>query len=100
MDDPKLIGSGAKVLGGDGKYHTEIRQIIPKDARPLMTYHTRFGDNVVYKLPAKYSESKTNNINAFIVRTPAVRDASKEISVLNDDWLIKGGSKVNYHGPY
>ena len=99
--DPKLIGSGtgAKVLGGDGKYHTEIRQIIPKDARPLVTYSTRFGDNAVYKLPAKYSESKTNNINAFVVRTPAVRDASKEISVLNDDWLIKGGSKVNYHGP-
>lgn len=99
--DPKLIGSGtgAKVLGGDGKYHTEIRQIIPKDARLLVTYPTRFGDNAVYKLPAKYSESKTNNINAFVVRTPAVRDASKEISVLNDDWLIKGGSKVNYHGP-
>lgn len=97
--DPKLIGTGAKVLGGDGKYHTEIRQIIPKDARPLVTYPTRFGDNAVYKLPAKYSESKTNNINAFVVRTPAVRDASKEISVLNDDWLIKGGSKVNYHGP-
>lgn len=99
--DPKLIGSGtgAKVLGGDGKYHTEIRQIIPKDARPLVTYPTRFGDNAIYKLPAKYSESKTNNINAFVVRTPAVRDASKEISVLNDDWLIKGGSKVNYHGP-
>lgn len=98
---PELIGSGtgAKVLGGDGKYHTEIRQIIPKDARPLVTYPTRFGDNAVYKLPAKYSESKTNNINAFVVRTPAVRDASKEISVLNDDWLIKGGSKVNYHGP-
>ena len=99
--DSKLIGSdtGAKVLGDDGKYHTEIRQIIPKDARPLVTYPTRFGDNAVYKLPAKYSESKTNNINAFVVRTPAVRDASKEISVLNDDWLIKGGSKVNYHGP-
>lgn len=99
--DSELIGSGtgAKVLGGDGKYHTEIRQIIPKDARPLVTYSTRFGDNAVYKLPAKYSESKTNNINAFVVRTPAIRDASKEISVLNDDWLIKGGSKVNYHGP-
>lgn len=97
----KLIGSGtgAKVLGGDGKYHTEISQVIPKDAKPLVTYPTRFGDNAVYKLPAKYSESKTNNINAFVVRTPAVRDASKEISVLNDDWLIKGGSKVNYHGP-
>lgn len=97
----KLIGSGtgAKVLGGDGKYHTKISQVIPKDAKPLVTYPTRFGDNAVYKLPAKYSESKTNNINAFIVRTPAVRDASKEISVLNDDWLIKGGSKVNYHGP-
>lgn len=90
---------GTLFLGGDGKYHTEIRQIIPKDARPLVTYPTRFGDNAVYKLPAKYSESKTNNINAFVVRTPAVRDASKEISVLNDDWLIKGGSKVNYHGP-
>ena len=91
----KLIGSGtgAKVL------HTEISQVIPKDAKPLVTYPTRFGDNAVYKLPAKYSESKTNNINAFVVRTPAVRDASKEISVLNDDWLIKGGSKVNYHGP-
>lgn len=98
---PKLIGSGtgAKVLGGDGKYYTEISQIIPKDAKPLVTYPTQFGDNAVYKLPAKYSESKTNNINAFVVRTPSVRDASKEISVLNDDWLIKGGSKVNYHGP-
>lgn len=97
--DPKLIGTGAKVLGGDGKYYTEISQVIPKDAKPLVTYPTRFGDNAVYKLPAKYSESKTNNINAFVVKTPAVRDASKEISVLNDDWLIKGGSKVNYHGP-
>lgn len=101
MGHSKFIGSGtgAKVLGDDGKYHTEFSQIIPKDAKPLVTYHTRFGDNVVYKLPAKYSESKINNINAFVVRTPAVRDASKEISVLNDDWLIKGGSKVNYHGP-
>lgn len=36
-------GTGAKVLGGDGRYHTEIRQIIPKDARPLVTYPTRFG---------------------------------------------------------
>lgn len=101
MGHSKFIGSGtgAKVLGDDGKYHTEFSQIIPKDAKPLVTYHTRFGDNVVYKLPAKYSESKTNNINAFVVRTPVVRDASKEISVLNDDWLIKGGSKVNYHGP-
>ena len=101
MGHSKLIGSGtgAKVLGDDGKYYTEFSQIIPKDAKPLVTYHTRFGDNAVYKLPAKYSESKINNINAFVVRTPAVRDASKEISVLNDDWLIKGGSKVNYHGP-
>lgn len=101
MGHSKLIGSGtgAKVLGDDGKYYTEFSQIIPKDAKPLVTYHTLFGDNAVYKLPAKYSESKINNINAFVVRTPAVRDASKEISVLNDDWLIKGGSKVNYHGP-
>lgn len=101
MGNPRLIGSGtgAKVLGADGKYYTEISQAIPRDAKPLVTYHMRYGDNIVYKLPAKYSESKTNDINAFVVRTPAVRDASKEISVLNDDWLINGGSKVKYHGP-
>lgn len=30
-----------------------------------------------------------NDLNAFIVRTPAMRDASREISVLNDDYLIR-----------
>lgn len=29
-----------------------------------------------------------NDLNAFVVRTPAMRDATREISVLNDDWLV------------
>lgn len=40
-------------------------------------------------------ESGINDLNGFVVRTKSVRDATPEISVLNDDWLAKGavGSK-------
>lgn len=40
-------------------------------------------------------ESGINDLNGFVVRTKFVRDATPEISVLNDDWLAKGavGSK-------
>ena len=50
-------------------------------------------------MPASWSESGVNDINAFVVRTPNMRDATKEISVLNDDFLVKGGPKVDYYGP-
>ena len=39
----------------------------------------------VYKLPAHSMESGVNDLNTFVVRTKGLRDASDEISVLNDD---------------
>lgn len=53
----------------------------------------------VYKLPAHSMESGVNDLNTFVVRTKGLRDASDEISVLNDDWLVmrpnfKGKTKL------
>ena len=39
-----------------------------------------------------------NHLNAFIVKTPYVRDATKEISVLGDDAIIAGFDKAQYRG--
>lgn len=39
-----------------------------------------------------------NHLNAFIVKTPYVRDATKEISVLDDDAFITGFDKAQYKG--
>lgn len=36
------------------------------------------------------TKDRPNDLNAFIVRTPNVRNATDEISVLNDDALTKG----------
>ena len=52
----------------------------------------------VYKLPASEMESGINDINAFVVRSPKVRDATSEISVLGDDFLTQGGPGKNYYG--
>lgn len=88
MPDKTLAGeSGERVVA------------FPEGSYPLVTYNMKYGPNTYYKLPAAYSESGVNDINAFVVRTPEVRDASKEISVLNDDLMVQGGSKVDYHGP-
>lgn len=94
-------GTGARVKLPDGTVGSRIDDIatFPEGSYPLVAYNTRFGENAFYKLPRTYSESGVNDINGFVVRTPEVRDASREISVLNDDFLIKGGSKVDYHGP-
>lgn len=43
-------------------------------------------------------ESGVNDINAFIVKTPSVRDATSEIAVLNDNLLVEGKPGTNYHG--
>lgn len=49
---------------------------------------SRLGNYVGFvKAPSKYSTTGVNDINAFMVHTPNVRDASKEISVLSDDFL-------------
>lgn len=45
------------------------------------------GQYVGFKKAASTPEHP-NDLNAFIVRTPAMRDATREISVLNDDFLV------------
>jgi hypothetical protein len=41
-------------------------------------------------------ESGVNDLNAFIVRTPQMRNASSEISVLNDDWMLQGAKDSHF----
>lgn len=45
------------------------------------------GQYVGFKKAASTPEHP-NDLNAFIVKTPAMRDATREISVLNDDFLV------------
>lgn len=45
------------------------------------------GQYVGFKKAASTPEHP-NDLNAFIVRTPAMRDATREISILNDDFLV------------
>lgn len=39
-----------------------------------------------------------NHLNAFIVKTPYIRDATKEISVLGDDLITRGFKESSYKG--
>ena len=45
---------------------------------------------IVRKLPGYAMESGINDLNAAVVRTEKVRDATPEISVLNDEFLVRG----------
>ena len=45
---------------------------------------------IVRKLPGYAMESGVNDINAAVVRTKKVRDATPEISVLDDEFLTRG----------
>ena len=81
--------------GGEGIQGTNI-PYIPKDAYKLSTYQTYHVPYSLYKFPGKYSESGISDLNAFITRTPAMRDATGEISVLADDVVMK---TKNYRGP-
>lgn len=96
-------GTGSGALKPDGsRAFWESNEVanFPEGSRILASYNTRYGGpNIIYKLPSKYSESGINDINGFVVRTPQIRDASKEISVLNDNFLAANGSQVDYHGP-
>jgi hypothetical protein len=60
---------------------------LPKGSRLLYsTHHGKYRLPVsVYKLPASKMKSGINDLNAFVVRTKGLRDATDEISVLNDD---------------
>ena len=45
----------------------------------------------IYKLKGSDMSSGVNDINAFIVRSPSVRDATTEIPVINESLFIEGG---------
>ena len=83
-------GTGSKVIGGTRP--VDLTSNFLDGSYKL--YSGKFGRHnypiEVYKLPGSQMESGVNDLNAFIIRTPAVRDATPEISVLNDDWLVKG----------
>ena len=100
--NPRLIGSGtgSKVVW-DGKIASEIEgypYLGPQAGGGYKLYSQphRYGNIDVYKLPASMIESGVNDLNAFIVRTPQMRNASSEISVLNDDWMLQGAKDSHF----
>lgn len=101
----RLIGSGtgAHVVSPSGDRVSEFDAIasFPHGSRHLVTHTTSRGiPHSYYKLPSTYSSTGVNDINGFVVRTPNMRNASKEISVLNDDFLVQASpDKVSYYGP-
>lgn len=98
----KLIGSGTgSRVTWDGKTAPEIEGFPLLGPRfgggyKLYSYPMRYGNIDVYKLPASMMESGVNDLNAFIVRTPQMRNASNEISVLNDDWMLQGATGSHF----
>jgi hypothetical protein len=54
--------------------------------------------NVMGFIKDASTEDSPNWLNAFIVRTPEVRNATSEISVLNDDNLRMGFNGATYKG--
>lgn len=82
--------------------NTEMPVVVPKDASFL--YSGKNGLYSVYKLPSRMATSSTNEINSFVVRTPAVRDMSLEMQVLEPaapvqyadhfHWLTKNKPKL------
>ena len=101
----RLVGSGtgsrAKLPNGDivKEYVNDEIAVIPEGSYQLFSQPIRQDNISVYKLPASLTETGVNDINAFVVRTPNMRDATREISVLNDDFLVLNGPKVDYYGP-
>lgn len=82
--------------------NTKTPVIVPEDASFL--YSGKNGLYSVYKLPSRMATSGVNEINGFVVRTPAVRDMSYEMQVLEPatpvqyadafNWLTKSKPKL------
>ena len=70
---------------------------LPEGSRLLFSHEVQGFPLKAYKLPGKYITSGVNDLNAFVVNTKAVRDATPEISVLDDDFLLRGGERTNSH---
>lgn len=77
---------------GTGSKITIPSESIVKETTPLVDFKTKFGDYTVSKVHPKYNESGINDINAYFVNTKNIREATDEISVLNDDILAKYGN--------
>lgn len=87
-------GTGSDIIK---TFKESFQGTIPEGSR-LLYSHTVAGLPLqVYKLPAKYMNSGVNDLNAFVVNTKAVRNATPEISVLNDDFLLMGGKRSTLH---
>lgn len=82
--------------------NTKTPVVVPEDASFL--YSGKNGLYSVYKLPSRMATSGVNEINGFVVRTPAVRDMSYEMQVLEPaipvqyadkfKWLTKSKPKL------
>lgn len=59
---------------------------------------TPYGGDFWGFIKDKSTKESPNNLNAFIVKTPQVRDATNEISVLNDDGILLQRDKATYLG--
>ena len=92
-------GTGSDFIKGVPPLEQNGIAQIPEGARLL--YSGEVGKRKrpieVYKAPAKYLESGVNDLNGFIVNTKAVRNATPEISVLNDDLLVQGFKGTTPH---
>ena len=78
---------------------TGSKYVVPKDidrsmplpgSRLLTQRNAPHGaSDYLFKVPSKYVESGVNDINAFVVNSKGIRDATDEISVFFDDALSK-----------
>lgn len=74
--------------------NTKTPVVVPEDASFL--YSGKNGLYSVYKLPSRMATSKVNEINGFIVRTPAVRDMSYEMQVLEPSAPVQYADSFNW----
>ena len=80
----------------------------PESSQDMQRSYLMFNNNKGWRgnsqafIKAKSTEEYPNHLNLFISRSPEMRDATKEISVLDDDFLLMNGtsskSKANYLG--
>ena len=74
--------------------NTKTPVVVPEDASFL--YSGKNGLYSVYKLPSRMATSGINEINGFVVRTPAVRDMSYEMQVLEPAIPVQYADKFNW----
>lgn len=74
--------------------NTKTPVVVPEDASFL--YSGKNGLYSVYKLPSRMATSKVNEINGFVVRTPAVRDMSYEMQVLEPSAPVQYADEFNW----